>query len=557
MKTQFLSIVMFSVFMAFIVAACERIDLTIIKLGMGTGRGRTTGAQVPPEAQVSLDKIAVGVVKGGWEMIDVTAINERGEPDKWGVSSNDETIAKVSFAGNQITVRGVNQGETTLVITSASGVERTVPVRTYWPMELDVGDLTISYVDEFEYRWNDRKSKGIHNGSFWHPVVPKGWHALGSLGFKGYYDPNGREWMIIVKESKEGSGALARPLDYVKEYDDRGSGADDNGSFWTPFCPCGYVAMGTVVNKGHNERPSLDEVMCVRKDLTKPGEVGDLVWNDEKTGAEYYLGAWRITIPDVRFHERAYLETGTFVGWGNAGGDRKKQLCDAGFGCWGCEKGECHEKPYDYPVINVLSVDLPILIETPEKTQIPQLTGYEQPPLTTEPAMLKSMLVPFSALLGGKDFERGDIEWLVENSPFVRVDRTFHNQLMFHSINNTSLEQQNHIELVSGVSETDSKTMSHTVGVSITHESGVEFKGVSAKTSLTASYQFGYESTHSITEMQEKHTRVAIRVPSGKAAALWQQRNKFRVMRHNKGELETMAELDFGIDTYIVGEYPD
>ena len=554
MKTQSLSILVFSVFITFMGVACERIDITIIKPGMGGAKPGAT--QIPLEAQVSLDKIAVGVAKEGWETIDVTATDERGEPDEWTVRSNDETIAKVSVVGNQITVRGVEQGETTLVVTSNSGVVRTVPVLTYWPMELDVGDLTISYVDEFEYRWDDQGSGGDFDGSFWHPKPPKGWRALGSVGFKGYYDPNGRHWMMILKESKEGSGALAPPLNYVKEYDDRKSDADDHGSFWTPFCPYGYVAMGTVVNKGWGS-PSKDDVMCVRKDLTKPGEVGDFVWNDQNTGATYYLGAWQITIPDIRFHERAYLETGTFVGWGDAHRKHKKRLCDAGFGCWDCAKGGCHKEPRYHPAVNVLCADLPILIDTPEKTQIPKLTGYEQPPLTTEPAMLKSMLVPFSALLGGKDFEKGDIEWLVKNSPFVRVDRTFHNKLMFHSINNTSLEQQNHIEMVSGVSKTDSETMSHTVGVSITHESGVEFKGVGAKTSLTASYQFGYESTHSITEMQEKHTKVAISVPAGKAAALWQQRNKFRVMRHNKGELETMAELDFGIDTYLVDEYPD
>ena len=99
--------------------------------------------------------------------------------------------------------------------------------------------------------------------------------------------------------------------------------------------------------------------------------------------------------------------------------------------------------------------------------------------------------------------------------------------------------------------------MSQAVGVSVTHESGIEFKGVSAKTTFTASYQFGYETMHSVTEMQEKHTKVAINIPLGKAAACWQQRNKYRVIRHNEGELQVMAELDFGIDTYVVDEYPE
>ena len=117
--------------------------------------------------------------------------------------------------------------------------------------------------------------------------------------------------------------------------------------------------------------------------------------------------------------------------------------------------------------------------------------------------------------------------------------------------------QENHLELVSGISTTDSETMSHTVGVSISHEAGVEFKGVGAKNSVTVSYQFGYETMHAVTELQEKHIKVSINTPPDKVAACWQQRNIYRVMRHNKGELDAMADLEFGIDTYVVDEYPD
>jgi hypothetical protein len=419
-------------------------------------------------------------------------------------------------------------------------------------MEFDAGDLTIRYVTNFEKRWKDIGSGGKYDGSFWHPVTPDGWYALGSLGFKGYSDPNGKHWMMIVKESKNASGALKKPTQYKKEYDDYRSGADDNGSFWTPICEPGYVAMGTVVvngfgkGEGYDRQPNQEDVKnvrCVRKDLTKPGEAGEFIWNDKETGAEHNMGAWRITIPDIRFHDRAYLESGTFVGWGNF---PKTGRCK-----------NCYEKPYDHEVMYVLSVDLPLLIDTPVETKNPKLTGYEQPALTMEPLTQKSMLVPFSALLGGMDFKYGDVRWLVNNSPILRVDRLVENRLMFHSINDTSLVQENHLELVSGVSKTDSTTMSHTVGVSVTQEAGVEFKGVGAKTSFTASYQFGYESMHSVSEMQEKHKKIGINIPLGKAAACWQQRNKYRVIRHNEGELQVMAELDFGIDTYVVDEYPE
>jgi hypothetical protein len=570
MKVQSQLIIISSVIIAFMVAACEIKVMPPSKWG---NQKHTNGDQVPLKANLSLNKIAVGVVKDGWETIDVTAIGERGESAEWTVKTSDETIARVSVAGNQIKVWGVNLGKTTLVISSISSSEkRTVPVYVYSPMELDVGDFTIRYVTNFKRRWNDRGSGGKHDASFWHPVMPDpSWHALGSLGFKGYYNPNGKHWMMIVKESKKGSGVLKKPVSYKKEYEDRDTRANLNGSFWTPICESGYVAMGTVVvdhwGRGNPERGELEgvnDVVCVRKDLTKPGKVAEFIWNDEKTEGTYSLSAWRITIPDIRYHDRAYLETGTFIGRGNIPimDEIKKEIRNSKspFEIMALllqSKAECHKVPIEHPVLHVLAVDLPMLIDTPVELKIPQLTGYEQPALTIEPLMQKSMLVPFSALLEGNDFKYGDVGWLVKNSPILRVDRIVKDRLMFHSTNTTSLVQENHLELVSGVSKTDSTSMSHAVGVSVTHESGIEFKGVSAKTTFTASYQFGYETMHSVTEMQEKHTKVAINIPLGKAAACWQQRNKYRVIRHNEGELQVMAELDFGIDTYVVDEYPE
>jgi len=512
-------------------------------------------------------------------MIKVTAVDEGGKPDGWTVTSNDGTIAKgskVPEAENQIKVEGFKQGETKLVIANSSGKQRFVPVKVYSPMELDIGDLTIRYVDTFEYRWNDKKSGGKYSATFCHPVVPdelkkEGWRALGSIGFKGYYYPriwpqispqirqigepscpNGKHWMIIVKESKKDlkPPALKDPVSYIREYDDSGSGALNSGSFWTPFCEQGYVAMGTVVAKGYGEplKENTDAV-CVRSDLTKPGEVEkeqDPIWTSEKTEGTYQLGAWRIKIPNIPFHERAYLETGTFVGWGNRWPDYSL-----------CKSVDCWKPPTDHLAMHVLSVNLPMLIDTPEETQVPKLTGYAQPPLEMEPVMLKSMLVPFSALLGGNVISTYDTGWLVENSPFVRVDRIVHNKLVFHNINNTSLEQQNQIVLASGVRKGASETMTKTVGISITAEAGVEFKGFGAKTSVTVSHQFGYETTHSIEEFQEKNLSMSINVPSGRAVAFWQQRNIYRVMRHNNGELDRLVDLEFGIDTYASDEYPD
>jgi hypothetical protein len=303
--------------------------------------------------------------------------------------------------------------------------------------------------------------------------------------------------------------------------------------------------MGSVAQSGWGD-PSLSDAVCIRKNLTKPGEVGDFVWNCHDTGSDYYVGIWRNTIPDISLHEKAYIETGTITAQGN--------VMDIQRFCTG---SDCWTAPYSHPVMNVLAVELPMLMDTPEESSIPELTGYEQPPVTTAPKMLKSMLVPFPAILGGEDISNAEISWLVENSPFLRVDRYVYSDLIFHAINKTSLVQENSLELVSGISTTNSETLSHTVGVSITSEGGVEFMGIGGKTSITVSYEFGYETMHSVTELQEKHINVTAYTPPGTATACWQQRNKYRIQRHNGTERDTIAETEFGIDTYVVDQYPD
>jgi hypothetical protein len=62
---------------------------------------------------------------------------------------------------------------------------------------------------------------------------------------------------------------------------------------------------------------------------------------------------------------------------------------------------------------------------------------------------------------------------------------------------------------------------------------------------------------HSVTALRESHIVVTIFTVPGKAAACWQQRNAYRVKRHRGTELDVVGELEFGMDSYVVDEYPD
>lgn len=358
---------------------------------------------------------------------------------------------------------------------------------------------------------------------------------------------------MVVKEDGA-TGALAQPDSFVREawYQTAcGSGCGDvSASFWTPVCPAGYVALGTATgarsaNPGGPidnvlRQPRAADVACVRADLTVEAPV-DPNSRFDHGGAG---SSWRIRTPDLT-SPLAYLEAGAFVFQGRD------------FTCVAGSNVSCRDPQASHPVLHVLAVDLPIIIDTPEETRLPSLTGYDQPPVQTVPIGTRTMLVPFTALLGGTDFGGADVGWMVANSPTVQVERVVYNRLMYHGINTTSVVQQNLLEFLSGVETTDSETFSHTAGISVTVESGVSVLGTGGSVSVTASYSFGYESMHSVTALRQQNIVVTVFTPPGKAAAAWQQRNIFRVKRHRGTNLDVVGELEFGIDTYVVDEHPD
>jgi hypothetical protein len=470
------------------------------------------------QTALSLDRITIGVVPGGSEDVRITALGADGVRDTWTASVEDDDFVELAQDGSTLTIKGLEVGDTTVRVESGAGLEREVPVRVYDPSMLDTGDLLIRYVDEFAWRWNDVGSGGIHDGGFWHPVVPEGWHALGSLGVAGYDSPNGREWAIVVKEDGD-VGALAAPTSYYREYDDSSSGADADGSFWTAVCPEGFVSLGAVAQAGY-AMPSLDDVACVREDLAVPGVPGAFVWNDDDTGASDYIGMWRIEIPqrEDKSDTRLYLDAGTFVGTGSEGG-----ICGGG-GCWAA--------PQFYPHMNVLAVDAPMLFDSGHAA-VPKLKSYDEPAAATEPFEAKAMLVPFTSVLSGEQIGGGNrVHEFVTASPFLRFEKSvqFHRLGWLFCGGTTTCELDYTVD--KGIEETTSETFSHTVGVSVTAEGGVQFLGTGGKMSVTVSYEFGYETSESRAVFVSESWQASKPCPAESACAIWTDNTTFVVKKH-------------------------
>lgn len=440
--------------------------------------------------------------------------------------SND--AASVTVGESSIEVTGDSLGEATVTVLSASGVSESVLVRVIDPKALLTDGLLITYVDQFTLEWTDAGSGADDNGSYWQAQVPEGYFALGSLGKGGWGNPSGTEAMLVVK-AVGNSDALAAPTDYQHIWSDSGSGANSDASFWVPVPPEGYAACGVVAQLGYT-KPSLDEVRCVRSDLVSNAKVGGWIWDDSGSGADADFGSWTVECPDAQNSAgKAYLKAGTFIGVAG------------------------HSAPTSHPALYVLNVHLPLVTDVPEASYAPKLSTPDEPEDLTESYLSKVVAVPFPLVYDASY----SLHQKVASFPIYRVRREeFYEKAYFYNNLEGSTPIYHTVTTTTGISETDSTTYSHSVGLSITAEGGCELIGGSV--SVTVSYQFGYETSSSLTVFQEQAVSQQVEIAPYTAGCLWHKTTRFSLMRNNNN-WETVAgsAKDIPINSFIKGEYSE
>jgi hypothetical protein len=478
-----------------------------------------------PTGELSFDKISLAVFPGGEETVSVTATDADNNPADWTVASSAPSIISVLQTGSQINVTGVSLGSAAIMVTTQTGLRRSVPVRVYDPMVLDAGEISIRYTDTFECLTPAAQDYGPV--SFYRPVVPEGWQPLGSFAVPqaGCPNINGQQWMMTVKENPEQANPVTPPLVSPTGFYFNGGISDSYGSitFNMPECPAGYVAMGYVADS-----TDVNDATCVRQDLTVPGVAGDSI---------LYYWATRVAAPNNSDYTNTttYLETGTFTG------------------------------PLDdHPVLNVLAIELPLLIDVPYQNWYPHLTGPYQPPLDSEPVLMKAVLVPFTAVLSGSDYAAKGVGWMVENSPFVRVEReqmwTYWDASANDSQGSTSISYS----VTTGTSTTQTTTWSVEVGISLTVESGVTFLGAGGKVSATLSTKFGWSQQTSISDFTSYTYNYTFTVPVCTYECVWglQSTMAVKMFDDTTGQLKDIASIDMSENNggqgavYFTNGYP-
>ncbi|XVE90031.1 hypothetical protein DITRI_Ditri20bG0043800 [Diplodiscus trichospermus] len=157
------------------------------------------------------------------------------------------------------------------------------PGRGFANGKINLGELEVVKIIKFESVWscNLLSSEGV---TFYKPVgIPDGFFCLGY-----YCQPNDqplRGYVLVARarvassqevycdcDSDSDLPALRKPVNYSLVWStDYGNGC---GFFWQPNPPVGYKAMGILVTDTADE-PDVEEVRCVREDLTETCEILD------------------------------------------------------------------------------------------------------------------------------------------------------------------------------------------------------------------------------------------------------------------------------------------
>jgi hypothetical protein len=146
-----------------------------------------------------------------------------------------------------------------------------------------IGELDVATITNFRNIWS------CYGATFYEPKeVPDGFHCLGH-----YAQQNDRPlqgFLLVAREADScqlinNKPALVKPLDYTPVWTNAHMYEDDNseyGCIWLPSPPEGYAALGYVVTRGP-KKPALEDVRCVRQDLTDACENFRSVINMEST----------------------------------------------------------------------------------------------------------------------------------------------------------------------------------------------------------------------------------------------------------------------------------
>ncbi|THV48391.1 hypothetical protein BGAL_0251g00010 [Botrytis galanthina] len=391
----------------------------------------------------------------------------------------------------------------------------------------DYGDLRVTMTADYHWAWDNNKY-GTHRGcTFWNPTPQGDMRTLGTVcvGKQNYWARNWRGTILFGPNpnSTSANPAVKRPTDYTRLWWENNDHSWHMGSVWRPIAPAGYVALGDLMVNS-NDKPSLDYLWCLRADLVKPAiYYPSDIWNDRGSGRSADISIWAV-IPEamgINGNAKIPLFADTFI----------------------------HSNTYSPPhtglaFVPVLDLgnefqDFDQSIPSFSKTSIPS-TGktyavVEQAAVTLpmrcffwseDPRIIAQIEKPFISISKA-------IAWYVEG--------------VYENGGSGSFTREQRIK--SGISTTQSETMEHQVGISITASHGFKL----AEMSVTLNYQFTHTQSTSFTEFTETEITQRFEVPPKTCTVLFSKHVYMKGTMNNGGTILSEIEAVANEDVHLGG----
>ena len=130
--------------------------------------------------------------------------------------------------------------------------------------------------------------------------IPQGAYMIGQVAVPAHTNVIPPSSVILVWPlvPRDGFGNLIMPpTGYEMIWNDKGSGGQQDGSFWRPQAPHGYIALGDVACNGYDP-PSTQftaKYACIRGDLLSEGALDTAaLWTDQGSGAAMNVSIWNV-----------------------------------------------------------------------------------------------------------------------------------------------------------------------------------------------------------------------------------------------------------------------
>ncbi|GAA1285107.1 Vps62-related protein [Saccharothrix xinjiangensis] len=385
---------------------------------------------------------------------------------------------------------------------------------------------------------------------------------------------------------------------YTRTWDDRGSGGDYHGSFFSPVAPgtgwrrLAHLGNGSNHNdiSGNHGTVMVREVDAAARMFAHPTDYR-LIWTDAGSGADKDGSVWRpvppagyVALGDVMwqghgkpplteitcirktYNGHEYVRRGTLgpLLWSDkgTGADRDVSLYPilapgypedsierlllptGGFTAYG------HHSPPS-PEDTTWVLDLPASVVKSHGPQRPTLTSHDAPPETTQPVIDRVVVIPCTVV---RDPHRAPA-WQLEHSPFYTLERRRFYTSQLHRYNGSSEPHTDSRAITTGVSGTDEEAFTKKTGVTVSASAGIEVKGLGLGASVSTTVELGYERRRSVTVLRSETKTHSLVTPPHTSGALWSETHEIRSFRADGSQVGETS-LIFETSNYVNQQYP-